>query len=131
MKKIGKYIMITLLVAFALLTLFLSSSVIFDWFGIREKEGDYVLFVVLSNFISSVLYLFAAYGFAMNKKWTIAPLLVSVVILVIAQFGLFSHIDAGGLYETKTVYAMYFRITVTTLFTLFAYLKLRSLKLNK
>ena len=51
------------LALFALLTLFLSSAVIFDWFGIRAKEGNYVLFVVWSNFIASILYLLAVYGF--------------------------------------------------------------------
>jgi len=128
MKNIGKYITITLLVAFALLTLFLSSSVIFDWFGIREKEGDYVLFVVQSNFISSVLYVVAAFGFLKNKKWTIAPLLISVVILIVAQIGLHYHIDAGGLYEEKTVKAMYFRIIVTLVFSVIAFVRYKRIK---
>ena len=68
MKKYIPCILTIVLTAFALLTLFLSTSVIFDLFGIRAKEGNYVLFVVLSNFISSILYLFAAYGFAKSKK---------------------------------------------------------------
>ena len=69
MKKYIPYILSTLLAGFGLLTLFLSTSVIFDLFGIRAKEGNYVLFVVWSNFISSILYLFAAYGFIKNKKY--------------------------------------------------------------
>jgi predicted RND superfamily exporter protein len=68
MKKILPHLFATLLAGFGLLTLFLSTSVIFDLFGIRAKEGNYVLFVVWSNFISSILYLFAAYGFIKNKK---------------------------------------------------------------
>ena len=40
-----------ILTLFALITLFMSSSVIFDLFGIREKEGNYVLFIVITNFI--------------------------------------------------------------------------------
>ena len=63
MKKYVLYTSAVILTAFGLLTLFLSTSVIFDLFGIRAKEGNYVLFVVWSNFISSILYLFAAYGF--------------------------------------------------------------------
>jgi hypothetical protein len=122
MKRIGKYIIVIMLLAFALLTLFLSSSVIFDWFGIREKEGDYVLFVVQSNFMSSVLYIIAASGLINNKKWTIAPLLISVIILIVAQIGLHYHIDAGGLYEEKTVKAMYFRIIVTLVFSVIAFI---------
>jgi predicted RND superfamily exporter protein len=68
MKKILPNLFATILAAFGLLTLFLSTSVIFDLFGIRAKEGNYVLFVVWSNFISSILYLFAAYGFIKVKK---------------------------------------------------------------
>jgi hypothetical protein len=63
MKRYIQYILATILAGFGLLTLFLSSSVIFDLFGIRAKEGNYVLFVVWSNFISSILYLFAALWF--------------------------------------------------------------------
>jgi len=70
MKKFIQYLMAIILVAFGLLTLFLSSSVIFDLFGIREKEGNYVLLVVWANFFSSLLYLFSAYGFIKTKKWT-------------------------------------------------------------
>lgn len=113
------------LIAFALLTLFLSSSVIFDWFGIRAKEGNYVLLVVWANFLSSVLYLFAAYGFIKLKTWTFGFLSASVVILIIGFLGLYAHIFAGGLYETKTIGAMLFRITLTLVFTLLAYLKFK------
>ena len=49
MKKIILYLVAAMLIAFGLLTLFLSSSVIFDLFDIRSKEGNYVLFVVWSN----------------------------------------------------------------------------------
>lgn len=68
MKKLLPSLLAIFLIGFGLLTLFLSTSVIFDLFGIREKEGNYVLFVVWSNFISSILYLFAAYGFIKHKK---------------------------------------------------------------
>jgi hypothetical protein len=56
------------LAVFGLVALFLSSSVIFDLFSVRAKEGNYVLFVVWANFLSSILYLFAAYGFIKTKK---------------------------------------------------------------
>lgn len=119
------YIAAIVLLAFALLTLFLSSSIIFDWFDIRAKEGNYVLLVVWVNFISSILYLFAAYGFIKSKTWTFILLGSSTVILIIGFFGLYAHIFTGGLYETKTIGAMLFRITVTLAFTIFAYLKFK------
>jgi len=121
MKKIIRYVSAFILGAFGLLTLFLSGSVIFDLFGIREIEGNYVLFIVWANFISSWLYLFSAYGFFKQKKWTTILLGISTLILVVAYFGLKSYINAGGIYELKTVNAMIFRTTVTLVFTTIAY----------
>ncbi|MCB0628424.1 MAG: hypothetical protein KDD15_01790 [Lewinella sp.] len=121
MKIAIPYLSAVLLAGFGLLTLFLSGSVIFDLFGIRTREGNYVLFVVWSNFISSWLYLFATYGFLKNKKWTVLLLGVSTGILLIALVGLLIHAESGGLYENKTISAMIFRIIVTLVFALLAY----------
>ena len=121
MKRTVLYIIATLLAAFGLLTLFLSSSVIFDLFSIRAKEGNYVLFIVWANFLSSILYLIAAYGFVKAKKWTIRPLSISLMILLGAFIGLFVYINSGGLYEIKTIGAMMFRISVTLIFAALAY----------
>lgn len=122
--NIFKFVIISVLLAFALLTLYLSSSVIFDWFGIRVKQGNYVLFVVWANLISSWLYLFSVYGFIKLRKWTYKILLISALVLVLALIGLFFHINDGGLYERKTIGALYFRITLTLVFTLLAYLRI-------
>lgn len=121
MKKILPYLIALALAAFGVLTLFLSSSVIFDWFGIREREGDYVLFVVLANFVCSLIYLISVYGFVKNQQWTTRLLSVSVVILVITFIGLLIYIGLGGIHETKTVGAMIFRTIVSLLFTLASY----------
>ncbi|MDO9256980.1 MAG: hypothetical protein Q7U54_15775 [Bacteroidales bacterium] len=121
MKKLIQYIIATVLAAFGLLTLFLSSSVIFDLFGIRAKEGNYVLMVVWANFLSSILYLVAAYGFIKDKNWTIKPLGISIIVLLIAFIGLFIHVNSGNIYETKTIGAMLFRMTVTVVFTALAF----------
>jgi hypothetical protein len=121
MKKILPYLIAVVLTAFGLLTLFLSSSVIFDLFGIREKEGNYVLLVVWANFLSSILYLFAAYGFIKNSKWTAKYLVASVVILIAAFIGLLIHINGGGIYETKTIGAMLVRTSITIVFLILAY----------
>ncbi len=106
---------------FGLVTLFLSSSVIFDLFGVRAKEGNYVLFVVWANFLSSILYLFAAYGFLKTKKWTTHLLGFSTMLLIVAFIGLIIHINSGGIHETKTIGAMIFRITLTLVFSILAY----------
>ena len=128
----NKYILYTsavILTAFGLLTLFLSTSVIFDLFGIRAKEGNYVLFVVWSNFISSILYLLAAYGFIKSKKWTTSLLGISTLILLAAFIGLKIHASSGGIYEEKTIGAMIFRIAVTLAFASIAYFTITKKKI--
>jgi hypothetical protein len=121
MKKVLHYVSAILLAAFGLLTFFLSSSVIFDLFGIRAKEGNYVLLVVWANFLSSILYLVAAFGFIKDKNWTLKPLGISALVLFLAFIGLFIHVNAGGIYEAKTIRAMLFRMTVTVVFTALAF----------
>ena len=59
MKRI---ILLIFLLLFGAVTLFMSSSVLFDWFGIREKEGNFVTLIVWANLICGVLYLIAAFG---------------------------------------------------------------------
>lgn len=128
MKKIIPFLLASVLAAFGVLTLFLSSSVIFDLFGVRAKEGNYVLLVVWANFISSITYIIAAYGFIEYKKWT-APLLgISAIVLISAFVGLLFHINTGGIYETKTIGAMIFRITVTLGFLVLAYFTINKYK---
>ncbi|MCU0359565.1 MAG: hypothetical protein MUF75_02420 [Bacteroidia bacterium] len=129
MKKGVWYALAIVLAVFGFVTLFLSTSVIFDLFGIRAKEGNYVLFVVWSNFISSMLYLFAAYGFIKYMKWTTLLLGISTLILLIAFVGLKIHINSGGVYETKTVGAMIFRISVTFVYALMAYFTITKKKI--
>ena len=131
MKRIIFYAIVVALSAFALLTLFLSASVIFDLFNIREKEGNYVPFIVWSNFISSIIYLIAAYGLIKLKKWSTWLLGLSVVILTAAFIGLKVHISNGGIYEPKTVNAMMFRIALTIVFAMTSYFLIIKQKLNK
>jgi len=109
------------LAVFGLITFFLSSSVLFDLFDVRAKQGNYVLFVIWANFISSIFYLFSAYGFIKTKKWTIYLLVFSFILLIITFIGLIIHINSGGLYETKTIGAMIFRIILTLVFSILAY----------
>ena len=131
MKQKLRYILAVALGLFALLTLFLSSSVIFDLFDIREKEGNYVLFVVWANFISSMIYLIAVYGLVKAKKWTALVLLVSAIILSVAFISLKIHISNGGIYEVKTVKAMIFRIGLTLVFAVASYFLITKQKLIK
>lgn len=112
-KKILLNILAISLAAFGLATLFMSSSIFLDLFNIRQQEGNYVLLVVWANWICSLLYLGAAYGFIRQKSWTAGLLFLSAGILLIAIISLMAHINSGGLYETKTIFALIFRILLT------------------
>lgn len=121
MQKTVRYFSITLLILFGLMTLFLSTSIILDLFGIREKEGNYVSVVVWANFFTSILYLFAAYGFIKRKSLTTVALAASTVILIGAAIAFTIHINSGGIYETKTIGALFFRIGLTALLATASY----------
>ena len=106
--KIILYVSGAVIALFGIITLFMSTSVIFGLFDIREKEGNYVLFVVIANFVCAFLYLAAAYGFFARQKWATMVLNVAVGVLVVTFIGLGIHIYSGGIYEQKTVAAMIF-----------------------
>ena len=130
MKKYIPKITIILILVFGLMTLFLSTSIFLDLFDVRAKEGNYVLFIVWANFITSIFYLFAAYGFIKNKSWTTKLLGSATIILLVAFVGLLIYINSGGIYETKTIGAMVFRIALTSMFTIVSF-KFISQKINQ
>ena len=101
------------LIFFGLATIFAGGSVILDLFGMREKEGNFVFFVVWANVITGFLYLVASYGFFKRKAWTSAVLSAATWILIAAFAGLLIHIQTGGIYENKTIVAMIFRTSLT------------------
>jgi hypothetical protein len=124
MKKFLTNFSAVVLGLFGTLTLFMTTSVILDLFGIRAKEGNYVLFVVWANFISGLLYLAAAYGFVERQAWTAKLLAVATSIVSIALIGLIVHINSGGIYENETVGAMIFRVILTLTFAIVAHFTL-------
>lgn len=109
-------LLLIFLFLFGLVTLFMSSAVLFDWLGIREKEGNFVPAVVWTNWLCGFLYLICAYAVFKNSLRAKIPLIIALFILIAAYLYLIIHISNGGLYETKTVGAMAFRIGVTALF---------------
>jgi len=117
-RSIIRYALATVLLLFGALTLFLSTSVIFDLFGIRVREGNYVPVVVWANFIVSILYVQAAAGLMAHKRWTLNVLFMAVLILVGACIAFGWHVFRGGIHEQKTIGALTFR----TLFTLSLYI---------
>lgn len=106
-------------------TVFMGGAVLFDFLGMRALEGNYVSFVVMANWICGFIYLVAAYGFWKQKIWTEKLLWLSFLILVIGFAGFINHIYLGGLYETKTIYAMSFRSLLSLTMAILAHFIIR------
>ena len=115
-KKTYRNIIAGILIIFALVTIFMSSSVLFDWFGIRANQGHYVPFVVKSNLTAGFLYLVAAYGFLNSKKWASWAMLSIALLLFYALALFYLHMHSGGPYETRTLGVLIFRILFTLVF---------------
>lgn len=114
--KIVKYIIAGILIVFALVTIFMSSAVLLDWFGIRANQGNYVPFVVKTNLTAGFLYLIAAYGFINSKSWSSWAMLSVALLLFYALALFYLHMHSGGLYEDRTLFALIFRIIFTLVF---------------
>lgn len=94
----------------------MSSSVLFDWFGIRAKQGNYAPFIVKTNLVAGFMYLIVAYGYLNSKVWSFW-LMLSIALLLVYAFALFFvHMHSGGAYENRTLGAMIFRILFTLIF---------------
>ncbi|MFA7327434.1 MAG: hypothetical protein WC121_12260 [Candidatus Kapaibacterium sp.] len=116
-------ILLTVLLLLGALTLLLSGSVIFDLFGMREMEGNYVDFVVWANFVSSFLYIVTAIDFIKKKQWNWHYLAVSFIILVVAFIAFSYYIENGGIHEVKTIKAIIFRIIFTGILLISSFIK--------
>ena len=106
---------------FGLLTFYLSGSIIFDLFDVRAQQGDFVLFVVWVNFISSLIYLISSYGVVLFKRWVFYAMLFVILLLIGTFIGFNIFVNAGGIHEEKTMGAIIFRTMVTSSFAVFAY----------
>ena len=113
MRKAIKIIVLIIHIGFGGLTVFLTSSVLLDLFGIRQKEGNFVPFIVWINLFSGIGYLFSVFGIWKNRNWAMALLLLNSILLLIGNIALYFHIQAGGIYKMETVKGMIFRLVIT------------------
>ncbi|WP_421812394.1 hypothetical protein [Flagellimonas sp.] len=125
-KRVIRTITLTGLILFTILTLFLSTSILLDVFGIREQQGHYVPLVIWSNFLSGCLYTLSLIGLFSHKRWSIVPMILALFILVGAFIGLFAHIFNGSQFEDKTIIALFLRIVLTLFFALGTYVSTKT-----
>lgn len=116
-------ILLTVLFLFGVMTLMLSGSIIFDLFGVRAMEGNYVDFVVWANLVASILYIVTVVDFIRNKKWNWHYLAYSFVILVGATIAFWIYIENGGIHEAKTEKAIVFRTIFTGILLSISFIK--------
>ncbi len=129
MKTYIKYILAIIIGAFGFLTLYLSASIIFDLGDMRVKQGDYVPFVIWSNFVCSFIYIAAAYGFIKNKTWTTKIMITSVLLLIITFISFLIYINSGGIHKPITAKALVFRISISAITTFIAYFTITKKKI--
>jgi len=113
MIKILRIIVAVLLILLGGATVFMASSVLFDWFGIREMEGNYVPFIVYANLACGLIYLYAVYSLLKKQKLAAWLLTFATGILVVASIAFAIYIYLGGVHEEQTVFALIFRTSIT------------------
>jgi peptidoglycan/LPS O-acetylase OafA/YrhL len=115
-------------IGFGLLTIKSGGDVLFWSEEAREAAGNYVPFVLWSNFISGFLYVIAGVGLLTMREW--APeLSMLITIGIIVLFGIFFlYVVNGGAYENRTVVAMSVRTLVWVIITGLAYYNYRKIQ---
>lgn len=129
--KTLKIILVSFLALFGALTVFMASSVLFDLFGIRAHEGNYVEFVVKANLFCGLIYLFSAWDIWHNKKTGAWALLFAFFVLIITFYFFYNHINQGLPYETKTIKAMTGRSVVTLICCILAFYTMNKNKISQ
>ncbi len=123
-KYIGLKVLSVIAIIFGLLTFKSGGEVLFIDGAGRVAAGNYVPFVLWSNFLLGFLYIVAGVGLWLQKSWAawLAIFILIVTLVVFIAFGW--HINNGGLFEARTVKAMFMRSGVWTVIAMVSYLRL-------
>ncbi|GMV78520.1 MAG: hypothetical protein AMXMBFR79_16510 [Chitinophagaceae bacterium] len=121
MKKQLPIIISVFLILFGVVTIFIGSSTLLDFFQIREKQGNYVAFIVRANVICGFFYLIAAIGIFKKQQWALNFLIAASILLIITFIAFLIHIKSGKVYEIKTIYALSFRTIITIAISIITY----------
>lgn len=95
---------------FGLLTILSGGNALFGSDTARAAVGNAVPFVLWFNFAAGFVYVVAAAGLLLRRRWGLwlAGAIVIATALVFMAFGI--HVARGGLFEMRTVGAMILRI---------------------
>ncbi|MCG9970901.1 hypothetical protein [Christiangramia crocea] len=106
---------------FGVITLFASSSVLFNITTILQKNGNYPSFILWMNLLSSPLYLMAAVGLKLSKVWALHLLVAILTMLFISLTYFILLIKNNEAYELETLMALAIRIALTSTLAYFAF----------
>lgn len=96
-------------------------SVLFSGGHFRENVGNYVPFVVWSNFLLGFAYVITGAGLLRRKQWAVWSSLFILTATLAVFGGLIVYIINGGAHEFRTLYAMIFRVLVWGVITIATY----------
>lgn len=116
MKNIVIYILGSILGIAGLYTLYISSGLLFDLFGVRHETETYIQATSISNFICSFLYLFSSYLFFRKSKLSTSVLFIATIIMFIGYIGMLFHIQAQRPYGVRIIAEMLIRTSGTMLY---------------
>lgn len=99
-------------VVFGLATIVSGGLALFGDMATREAVGAAVPFVLWFNFSAGFAYVLAGTGLLMRTPWSVwlSILVAAATVLVFGGFAV--HIQLGGEYEMRTVWAMTLRSLV-------------------
>ena len=99
-------------IGFGLLTIQSGGVVLFGPAVAQRAAGDIVPFVLWFNFLTGFAYVAAGIGVWRVARWGfwLAAGLALALAIVFALFGL--HAAGGGAFESRTLYALIFRLAV-------------------
>lgn len=106
---------------FGVTTIISGGKVLFGDDAARTAVGDYIPFVVWSNFLLGFAYMGAALGLLWQARWAawLALAIVGATAITFAAFGV--HMATGGAFEMRTVAAMSLRLGVWLVIASFAW----------
>ena len=111
-KPVLRYILAAVALVFGVATIKAGGDVLFFSEQARSAAGNYVPFVLWSNFIGGFLYVMAGLLIFLNSTQSLRLSAFIAAMTVAVLIALLIHIAVGGAYETRTLAAMLFRSVI-------------------
>lgn len=105
---------------FGVLTVFAGGAALFGGDKTSELVGNAVPFVLWFNFLAGFAYLAAGGGLLLRRRWALWLSLAILAGTVIVALSFSIHILRGGMFEMRTVGALFFRAGVWAAITIVA-----------